>query len=457
MTLEQMAGFKKGMAIEDGQEWDKFAGLGRAAGRARRPSSTNAPFNAEGRRRTEAPVGRDPGRAAAPKDKEFEHAGGLRQDPERHRGRGQRARPPHRHDLARRLGLDQSRRLDQPPRPVRPRRGARTCSASSRSCRPSSGARRRAASISSSASPRTISSSSSPRLASSHELFGARLLPIGTLYDPFIARGLDALNYACYQDARFMIVATPSGITLAPEGGAHQSIHTPLIGMGQPDLLTYEPAYVDELAILMRHGLRAHAGRRRRLGLSPPLDPQPGAAPAHAVGRAAASRSSRAATGTSRRRRRRHRHRRHGRRDARGDRGACERRCEDFAGAGLLVLTSPDRLHGDWLAAQRNRGRTTGLVDRTRLAGRAPARRRCRATPRLITVMDGHPLALSWLGSVRGQRVVPLGIEALRPVGRHPRPLPDLQARRRRHRRRRGARHRLILRPQASARFATDE
>ena len=89
----------------------------------------------------------------------------------------------------------------------------------------------------------------------SHQLFGARLLPIGTLYDPFIARGLDALNYACYQDARFMIVATPSGVTLAPEGGAHQSIHTPLIGIGQPGLLSYEPAYVDELAVLMRHGL----------------------------------------------------------------------------------------------------------------------------------------------------------------------------------------------------------
>ena len=48
---------------------------------------------------------------------------------------------------------------------------------------------------------------------------GARLLPVGTLYDPFIERGLDALNYACYQDSRFMLVATPSGITLAPEGG----------------------------------------------------------------------------------------------------------------------------------------------------------------------------------------------------------------------------------------------
>ena len=70
-------------------------------------------------------------------------------------------------------------------------------------------------------------------LGLSHSLFGARLLPIGTLYDPFIQRGLDALNYACYQDARFIVVATPSGVTLAPEGGAHQSIGTPLIGMAQ--------------------------------------------------------------------------------------------------------------------------------------------------------------------------------------------------------------------------------
>jgi hypothetical protein len=66
-------------------------------------------------------------------------------------------------------------------------------------------------------------------LGLSHSLFGERLLPIGTLYDPFIARGLDSLNYACYQDARFIVAATPSGITLAPEGGAHQSVGTPLI------------------------------------------------------------------------------------------------------------------------------------------------------------------------------------------------------------------------------------
>ena len=73
-------------------------------------------------------------------------------------------------------------------------------------------------------------------LGLSHAINGERLLPIGTLYDPFIARGLDALNYACYQDARFILVATPSGITLAPEGGAHQSIAEPLIGMAQDGL-----------------------------------------------------------------------------------------------------------------------------------------------------------------------------------------------------------------------------
>ena len=67
----------------------------------------------------------------------------------------------------------------------------------------------------------------------SHSLFANRLIPIGTVYDPFVCRGLDALNYACYQDARFMLVGTPSGVTLAPEGGAHQSIGTPLVGMSQ--------------------------------------------------------------------------------------------------------------------------------------------------------------------------------------------------------------------------------
>ena len=87
----------------------------------------------------------------------------------------------------------------------------------------------------------------------SNKMFGSSLIPIGTIYDTFISRGLDALNYAVYQDARFLLVATPSGISLGPEGGAHQSIITPLIGIGQPNLLMFEPTYADELEIILRY------------------------------------------------------------------------------------------------------------------------------------------------------------------------------------------------------------
>ena len=98
-------------------------------------------------------------------------------------------------------------------------------------------------------------------LGLSADLFGQTLIPVGTLYDPFISRGLDGLNYACYQDARFILVATPSGLTLAPEGGAHQSIATPLIGMSQPGLTMFEPAFGHELAAILRFAL-AHVQRR---------------------------------------------------------------------------------------------------------------------------------------------------------------------------------------------------
>ncbi len=108
-------------------------------------------------------------------------------------------------------------------------------------------------------------------LGLSGPIFETPLLPVGTVYDPFIERGLDALNYACYQDARFMLVATPSGITLAPEGGAHQSITTPLIGIGQVGLTYFEPAYVDELLVAMAWGFRAYAGEGGWLDLSSPL------------------------------------------------------------------------------------------------------------------------------------------------------------------------------------------
>jgi pyruvate dehydrogenase E1 component len=245
-------------------------------------------------------------------------------------------------------------------------------------------------------------------------------LPIGTLYDPFIARGLDALNYACYQDARFILVATPSGITLAPEGGAHQSIGTPLIGLAQDGLAAFEPAFVDELATVLawafdyiqkdgegapseRTWLRDETGGAVYLRLSTRAIEQPkrsmtpelrqaiidgaywlrrpgpncqvvvayagAVAPEaiHAVGLMA----------------------------------------EDRRDVGLLAITSADRLNAGWMAAQRARER--GLVH-----ARAHIERLLAELPAycgLVTVVDAHPTTLSWLGGVAGHRVRPLGVE----------------------------------------------
>ena len=205
-----------------------------------------------GRRRRAPPVD-GAGRAAAsrPAAAHLDPAG-LRQDPERIAA--QRHCP--------------SPSASSPPRPTSPSRPISAPGSTGAGCSrreeladmfkreripsTSTGSSRPRASISSSASPRRTCSSCSRRSACRIRSFGERLLPIGTLYDPFIARGLDALNYACYQDARFMLVATPSGVTLAPEGGAHQSIDTPLIGMAQDGLAAFEPAFVDELAVIMR-------------------------------------------------------------------------------------------------------------------------------------------------------------------------------------------------------------
>ena len=159
----------------------------------------------------------------------------------------------HRHHQPGRHGLDQSRALGEPARRVRPPHPQRRVPRRQARQRAALGHDARRASTSNSASPSRTCSCCWARPAWRHALHGARLLPIGTVYDPFVNRGLDALIYACYQDARFLLVSTPSGITLAPEGGQHQSINTPLIGMAADRLASYEPAHVDELAILLRH------------------------------------------------------------------------------------------------------------------------------------------------------------------------------------------------------------
>ncbi|HET9019340.1 MAG TPA: 1-deoxy-D-xylulose-5-phosphate synthase N-terminal domain-containing protein, partial [Acetobacteraceae bacterium] len=185
----------------------------------------------------------------------------------------------------------------------------------------------------------------------SHALHGARVLPIGTVYDPFVNRGLDALIYACYQDARFLLVSTPSGLTLAPEGGQHQSVNTPLIGMAADRLASYEPAHVDELAILLRHAfahMQAPDGSAVWLRLSTrqieqpsrTLDPTSVIGGAHwAVPPLPGARIALAYQGPV----------------APEAEAAFALLREEEPGAGLLAITSPDRLHAGWLAALRAR------------------------------------------------------------------------------------------------------
>ncbi len=247
-------------------------------------------------------------------------------------------------------------------------------------------------------------------------LFGERLFPVGTLYDPFIARGLDALNYACYQDARFLLVATPSGLTLAPEGGAHQSINAPVIGMAQPGLDTYEPAFADETAVLMAHAferIQAKDGCSTYLRLSTRVIAQPERAddawrqgvvdggywlkpPAPGAKLALVYSGALAPEALA----------------------AFEALTEDMPEAGLLAVTSADVLHRDWTASGRARWTGEGARTSTIETLLAPLDR----DAGLVTLTDGAPLALSWLGSVRGQRVRALGLEVFGQSG----DLPDL-------------------------------
>ncbi|MFZ0159074.1 MAG: pyruvate dehydrogenase, partial [Kineosporiaceae bacterium] len=89
------------------------------------------------------------------------------------------------------------------------------------------------------------------QLGLSWDLSDQPLLPVGTLYDPFVLRGLDALVYAAYNGASFVVAGTPSGVTLAPEGGAHQSTITASVGLELPGVTLIEPAYATTLDWLL--------------------------------------------------------------------------------------------------------------------------------------------------------------------------------------------------------------
>ena len=99
------------------------------------------------------------------------------------------------------------------------------------------------------------------QLGLSYELCGQHLFPIGTVYDPFVCRGLDALIYGLYNGAKMIVVGTPSGVSLSPEGGAHQSTVTPSLGIELPTLLFYEPCFGLEVEWTLLEALRQCADR----------------------------------------------------------------------------------------------------------------------------------------------------------------------------------------------------
>ena len=422
MTPAQMEGFRKAMNIRPGHEWDHFEGLGVDTSKLRAFLDA-VPFNARGARRLTAPRVTVPAELPAPKQAEMSTQQGF----------GLVLNELARSDTAlaeRIVTTSPDVTVSTNLGPWVNRRGLFAREAMADTFRQER-------------IPSTFNWEFSPKgqhmelgiaemnlfimlsaLGLSHSLFGERLLPIGTLYDPFIARGLDALNYACYQDARFLLTATPAGITLAPEGGAHQSIATPLIGMAQDGLAAFEPAFVDELSVIMRFAfdymqrsgeaadedgsaarswLRDETGGSVYLRLStrPLVQPQrtmsedlardvidgaywlrePGPNAEIVVAYAGAiAPEAIAAVGLM---------------------------AEDRRDVGLLAVTSADRLNAGWTAASRARER--GLVH-----ARSHVERLFEKLPPhcgIVTVLDGHPATLAWLGAVGGHRTRSLGVE----------------------------------------------
>ncbi|MDH5334129.1 MAG: pyruvate dehydrogenase, partial [Thermoleophilia bacterium] len=248
-----------------------------------------------------------------------------------------------------------------------------------------------------------------------------RLFPIGALYDPFVMRALEGIVFSVYQGARFVLCGTPSGISLSREGGAHQSLSTPGIGIETPGLTYCEPAYARELEWLLVDGLRRLQepdGESLYLRLSTkPLDQAPFTAAAARRGEEAL-RADVVAGGF--------RLREAGASDDRVLVATCGAMApEALAAAELLAedegveatvlcLSSPDRLYHGWRRARTEPVRGAAAVATSHLD--ALVRSDERGLP-VVTVIDGSSHALAWLGSALDTRCVPLGVDAFGQVG----------------------------------------
>jgi pyruvate dehydrogenase E1 component len=236
---------------------------------------------------------------------------------------------------------------------------------------------------------------------------GQPLLPIGTIYDPFVNRALEPWSFGIYAGGQSILVGTPSGITLAPEGGAHQSIITPSVGLEQPRAVAWEPAFLQDLEWVMLHAL----GRLGRPGgesayvrlSTRPIDQALADVPSDPEGRER-RRAAVLAGGYPLRR-------------------AAERPTVILVGVGavmpqvlaaadeltesgvaldVLCLTSPDLIHR---ALQARSGLREGSEEI--LADLFPPER----TAPIVSVIDGHPHTLSFLSAVNATAIASLGVQ----------------------------------------------
>lgn len=238
--------------------------------------------------------------------------------------------------------------------------------------------------------------------------WGQRLIPIGTIYDPFVARALEPWSYGIYAGGQSILVGTPSGVTLAPEGGAHQSIYTPSIGIEQPGCVAWEPAFAQDLEWCLLEAMR-HVG-------------VPGGTSAYfrLSTRAIDPALARLSDDPVLRERRRRQAIAGGYRIPAGHTGpddvtlvgvgalmpevvaAADRLTDLGVRAGVVCLTSPDLVFRSLQQrGDRNPG-TGGSILEEILPSAAPAP--------LVTVLDGHPHSLSFLAAARGDAVRCLGV-----------------------------------------------
>ncbi|MEW2404548.1 pyruvate dehydrogenase [Streptomyces sp. NPDC046862] len=231
------------------------------------------------------------------------------------------------------------------------------------------------------------------------------LLPIGVVYDPFVNRALEPWSFGIYSGGQSILVGTPSGVTLAPEGGAHQSITTPSLGIEQPGCVTYEPAFALDaewclLAALNNLGRPGGSSAYLRLSTKP-VDQTLAAVPADPAAR---ERRRRQVTAGA------YRLRRHEKpvvtlaamgAPTSEALAAADRLAALGHDADVVCVTSPDLL---FRALQARRGLTEGptwILDRIFPADRT--------TP-LVTVLDGHPHTLAFLGTIQNAPITPLGV-----------------------------------------------